>query len=57
MKESQFPAPTKHSKTRKGTRQNDSKKKAVVGSGKGKLPPALGFNPTTKEWDTQSHGK
>jgi len=50
-KESDYPAPSKHSKTRKGTRPNDSKKLPVIGSGKNK--PAKGFNPITKEWDTQ----
>lgn len=49
MKTSQYPTPSHHSKTRKGTRPNDSKKPPVPGSGRGR--PALGYNQETKTWD------
>ena len=47
-KNSKYPAPSHHSKTRPGTRPNASKKPAVPGSGRNR--PAKGFDPQTKTW-------
>lgn len=49
MKQSKFTDPTGRSKTRKGTRPNDSKKPAVPGSGRNR--PAKGYNPVSKTWN------
>lgn len=47
-KESKYPSPSKTSRTRPGTRQNDRKKPAVPGSGRGR--PAKGYDPATGTW-------
>lgn len=48
-KVSMYPVPTSQSRTRKGTRPNDSKKAPVIGSGKNRQ--AKGYHSETKSWD------
>lgn len=47
-KQSKYSSPSHHSRTRKGTRPNDSKKQPVPGSGRNR--PAKNYNQDTKSW-------
>ena len=49
---SKYELPKKRSKTRKGTRPNDSALPAVIGSGRNR--PAKGYDPVTKTWHQKS---